>query len=281
MRLTALRPENPVAMMAAYGALRLLPGAQIRWEAEHPELRWDGDIVRTLADRLPERIQAPEVTLLNDPRDKNIGGIAGFRRLAEQIPHEWLSAYAAESSEGIVATDLLLLGGRHQFVTLAREILRALAGNDVAAKIEEALIGPWTYQDSALAWGWDAAVRLDASALPLEVTSAHKAGVLGAYWLAWESLPMWQLIGSHTVGMHREHRQWHWTYPTCAEWLSWPGLRALVVGLARMSDQELQSLGVRTWVAPVLATSQFGKELGLARTRIIGQKQAGSRKIQA
>lgn len=278
MRLTALRPENPVAMMAAYGALRLLPGAQIRWEDEHPELSWDGDILQALADRLPERMLAPEVTLLSDPRDKNIGGIAGYRRLADQIPHDWLSAYAAESSEGVVATDLLLLGGRHQFVSGAREILKGLASGDIAAKIEEALIGPWTYSDSALAWGWDAAIRLDASALPLEVSSAHKAGVLGAYWLAWESLPLWQMIGRRTVGMHREHRQWHWAYPTCAEWQSWQGLRALVMGLKRMPERELRSLGVRTWVAPVIGTSQFGKELGLARTLIKGQKPAGSRK---
>jgi hypothetical protein len=32
MKLTALRANNPVAVMAAYGALRLLPGARLRWD---------------------------------------------------------------------------------------------------------------------------------------------------------------------------------------------------------------------------------------------------------
>jgi len=80
MELTALRPENPVAVMAAYGALRLLPGARIRWAGSNPELHWDGDLVSALVDRLPERRAAPEVTALNDPRNKNIGSLPGKSR---------------------------------------------------------------------------------------------------------------------------------------------------------------------------------------------------------
>ena len=279
--LTALRPENPVAVMAAYGALRLLPGAELRWARTHPELRWDGEIIPALAQRLPERAAAPEVTLLDDPRDKNIGGVAGFRRLAEQIPHEWLGAYCSETERGIASTDLLLLSGGHRFVRAAREIMAALARTPVAQRIEEALIGPWAYQDEAQAWGWDAAVRPNPAALPMPTANAHKPGVLGAYWLAWESLPLWMMVGAHTVGMRREHGAWTWTYPTAAEWLSWHGLRALVLGVERLPDRERRALGVRTWAAPVMPTSQFGREFGMARTPSKAQTPVGSRLTQA
>lgn len=282
MKLTALRPENPVAMMAAYGALRLLPGARLRWCEAHPELDWEGDILYTLAERLPERLTAPEVMALSDPRDKHIGGVAGYRALAGKIPHEWLSAYAAETAEGIVGTDLELYGGRHKFVEAARKIMAALATCPVRAKIEEALVGPWRYEDAAQAWGWDAAARLNPAALPLEASNAHNPGVLGAYWLAWESLPLWQMVNGHTLGFTRKKGEgWYWHYPTCAEWLSWEGLKALVWGLARMKDRERRALGVRIWAAPVVETSQFGKELGLARTSSNRQKPGGSRQGQA
>jgi hypothetical protein len=282
MKLTALRPENPVAMMAAYGALRLLPGAMLRWPGIHPELRWEGDIVATLAARLPERRLAPELTALDDPRDKNIGGIEGFRALAEKIPHDWLGAYAAESPTGIVATDLLLFGGRHQFVDAARKIMKALTGCPVAEKLTEALVGPWRYADAAQAWGWDAAARQDSASLPMEVTAAHKPGVLGAYWLAWESLPLWPMVNGHTVGMvHERGEGWHWQYPTCSEWLSWEGIKALVLGLSQLSARERRALGVKVWTAPVLSTSQYGKELGLARTLIMDRAPGVSRMRQA
>lgn len=262
MELTALRPENPVAVMAAYGALRLLPGARIRWAGSNPELHWDGDVVSALVDRLPERRAAPEVTSLNDPRDKNIGGVAGYRQLAETIPHEWLTAMSVETAEGIVPTRLLLFSGNHKFVAAARDLLDALAKGDVEDRLCEALVGPWRYDTKAQAWGWDAASRDDTAAMAAAPSAAKKPGVPGAYWLAWESLPLWQMVNGRTVG----HEKRTWSYPTCAEWLSRDGLRALVLGWKQMPERELVAMGVRAWTAPILDTnSTGGKELGLAR----------------
>lgn len=262
MRLTALRANNPVAMMAAYGALRLLPGARLRWADADPELEWDGDIIADLAARLPGRRQSPEVNALDDPRDKNIGGVAGFRALASTIPTEWLIALAAEGPERVQHTNLLLMGGRHQFVVNAREIMDALGASDVEAKLREALIGPWTYGDRGLqAWGWDAAARIDAAASPKDVSGSPKFGVVGAYWLAWESLPFWPMINQRTVGMTRSA----WVYPTCGEWLDARGLQAMILGAGRMKERELTSLGIVRWSAAILKPSDYGKVLGWAR----------------
>lgn len=48
--MTGLRPENPIAWMAACGALRLLPGARLRWDGETPQLCYPGDPVADLAE---------------------------------------------------------------------------------------------------------------------------------------------------------------------------------------------------------------------------------------
>jgi hypothetical protein len=261
MKLTALRAHNPVQMMAAYGALRLLPGARLRWADAHPELDWDGDIVKELAARLPERRQAPEVTQLDDPRDSNIGGRAGFRALAKTIPGEWLLAYASEGPDGVLDSDLLLMGGRHRFVANARDIMDTLMGDGRERKLTEALRGPWPYADRGLqAWGWDAAARIDAASSPKDVSGTPKFGVAAAYWLAWESLPFWPMINRRTVGMRRDA----WVYPTCREWLDADGLRALILGAGRMKERERVSLGVTRWSSAILKPSDYGKVLGWA-----------------
>ena len=262
MKLTALRANNPVQVMAAYGALRLLPGAKLRWADANPELDWEGDLVKALAGQLPRRRQSPEVTALDDPRDSNIGGRAGFRSLANTIPGEWLIAYASEGPDGVQDTDLLLMGGRHRFVANAREVMDALANDELETKLREALLGPWTYADRGLqAWGWDAAARIDAASSPKDVSGTPKFGVAAGYWLAWESLPFWPMINRRTVGMTRDA----WVYPTCREWLDAEGLRALILALQRMKDRERQKMGVTRWSAAILKPSDYGKVLGWGR----------------
>ena len=63
MKLTALRANNPVAMMAAYGVTAAARGTAA-WDGTHPELDWKGDAAAHLASLLPARMQAPENALL-------------------------------------------------------------------------------------------------------------------------------------------------------------------------------------------------------------------------
>ncbi|MCP5229393.1 hypothetical protein [Accumulibacter sp.] len=259
MKLTALRPNNPVAVMAAYGALRLLPGARLRWDGPCPELEWKGDVIDQLAGRLQERLTAPEVNLIDDARA--IDGAAAYRQLGDHMPSEWLIAYAAETSTGLNRKGLRLLGGPHQFIANARRIMESLLKKDVRRKLQEGLLGPWRYEDKGLqAWGWDAAARIDAAAVPMNVSSADKFGVLGAYWLAWESLPFWPMVNGYTVGMAKHY----WVYPTCAEWLGAGGLRALILGAAGLHDREAQALGVTRWRSEKIVSGKMGAVLGWA-----------------
>jgi hypothetical protein len=287
MRLTGLRPENPVAVMAAYGALRLLPGALLRWDGTHPELRWDGDVIATLSNLVPERLQSPELNLIDHPRQKHIEKAGGYAAIAAQMPDEWLTAYAAETADGIAGTELSAYAGNYTMVRAVRTVVAALATSDIAERVSEALLGPWRYADigAGVALGWDANARQDRAVLAAEPKplGKDKPTILAANWLAWEAIPAWQMVNGQTPGIEGANgRAGHlkrWTYPTCAEWLSWDGLRALVGGWARMPGRELKAMGVRLWQSEIVGRKEGG-EFALARTVSGAKTQRDSRKTQ-
>ena len=271
LTLTGLWPNNPLAVMAAYGVLRLLPDATLSWAGAHPALACDGDPVARLAALLPERRQAPETTRFDKP-----DAITDYREGAAVIPSDWLLAYAAEGAEELARTNLKLLGGRHQFIVNAREIMTALTAQDAVARVREALLGPWHYERGLQAWGWDAAANIDTAASSKDGSSTPKYAALGAAWLAWESLPLWPMVNGRTLGWSKGMR-----YLTTDEAVGWHELRALLLGRDALSDREREALGVREWHAPRIATSQYGGVFGWAhpvpRTPSTGEKPGGSR----
>ena len=283
MQLTALRPENPVAVMAAYGLLRLLPTAQLRWAGLHPELRYDGDVIADLAAMLPARLQAPELTLMDDPREKHVLAAGGYAAIAQQMPHQWLSAYCCETADGLVGTGLIAYGGNYTLIRAVRDVVKALADADRMDRLDEALLGPWQYRDHAgVALGWDPGARQDSAALPSKPQRRDKPTVLAANWLAWEALPAWQMVNGRTPGIEPARKGKHnkrWTYPTCAEWLSWQGARALIIGRERMHQRELAAMGVRLWRTEIIDRTEGG-EYGLARTVSARNTPDGSKRTR-
>lgn len=258
IKLTGLQANNPLAVMAAYGVLRLLPEATLAWSDAHPELVCDGDPVKRLADLVSQRRQAPEVMLFDRPES-----ISDYRLAAEQMPTDWLIAFAAESdvdADKTLATDLKLLGGRHQFVRNARDVMDALISRGAAARIRNALVGPWHYEEGPQAWGWDAAANIDTAASSKPGTDTPKYVALGAGWLAWESLPLWPMVNGRTLQWERGLR-----YVTVGQRVGWHELLALMLGALSLGERERHALSIEEWFAPQLATSKFGSVLGWAR----------------
>lgn len=198
MKLKALLPENPIAWMAACGRLRLLPGARLRWQDGTSELRFDGDVVTTLASLVPERLASPEVQFrpklganMNDSAWQEI----------KTIPQTWALALGTQTASGMFCTNLKMRPGDHDMLGDTRSMLARLVKSDVPGKITEALQGPWRYEDTdCVAWGWDAAARVDAAAFGTKAEEAPKFGVLAAYWLGWEALPLFPMINGVTLG---------------------------------------------------------------------------------
>ena len=282
--LTGLRPENPIAWMAACGALRLLPGARLRWAGQTPELNCPSDPVAELVGMLPQRVAADEIRF-DHKLSANMDESA-WTDLRTLPPH-WLSALGAQTERGAQGSNLRMRSGGNQHpVRDALRMLQHLSRLDEDAcrdKVQEALFGPWRYEDAGLvAWGWDAAARVDAAGIGCKAEDLGKrgltSGVLAAYWLGWEALPLFPIVNGRTLGWHPSVGL---TYPTWQEWLDYPELRALMLGLARMRPREQAALGVRRWQAAFLRTDKTSGRLGwampIARTGIAAKSAGGSR----
>ena len=110
--------------------------------------------------------------------------------------------------------------------------------------------------------------------------NAPKVGVLGAYWLGWEALPLFPAIKGRTLGWSGGLR-----YPTWSEWLDYPDIRALLLGLDGLRAADRQALGVMIRFARYLQTHVSSGRLGWAsedpRTPSDGKRTGGSRHTQA
>ncbi|MBP6582231.1 MAG: hypothetical protein KA204_01980 [Chromatiaceae bacterium] len=278
MRLTGLQADNPIAWMAACGAARLLPGARLRWDGDIPELDYQGDPIAELAALPADRLDSPEVQF--KPKLGGNMNDAAWQAL-KQLPGEWALAYGSQTETGMSATSLKIRPGDYDMVSDARGVLKALTRCAIRDKVIEALVGPWRYEDAGcVAWGWDAAARIDSAAIGSKVENAPKLGVLGAYWLGWEALPLFPTINGRTLGWSGGLR-----YPTWSEWLDYPDIRALLLGLDGLRAADRQALGVMIRFARYLQTHVSSGRLGWAsvdpRTSSDGKRTGSSRHTQA
>jgi len=264
--------------MAACGATRLLPGARLRWDGDIPELDYPVDPIAALAALPAERLGSPEVQFM--PKLSGKMNDAAWKAL-KQLPGEWALAYGSQTETGMSATSLKIRPGDYDMVSDARRVLKALIRCDIRDKVNEALVGPWRYEDAdCVAWGWDAAARIDSAAIGSKVEYAPKVGVLGAYWLGWEALPLFPTINGRTLGWSGGLR-----YPTWSEWLDYPDIRALLLGLDGLRGADRQALGVKVRLARYLKTHASSGRLGWAsevpRTPSDEKMAGGSRHTQA
>lgn len=275
--LTALRPENPIAWMAACGVLRLLPGASLRWNHDGAELDYSGDLIADLAALPLQRLLSPE---LNLPHELKATMPAEAWADLRALPNDWSLAVACQVRPGLRVSHLKIAPGpaaSSDMIINARKVLTALVAKDIPDKLREALIGPWRYEDKKITgWGWDAAARVEAAYVAEVPENLTKWGVAGAYWLAWESLPLFPVIHGKTL---------HWdkglTYATWSPWLDWYDVKALMLGLDAMGRQDARALGLTTWAAKFLPTHQGTGRLcwaaPLARTPSDVKNAGGSR----
>lgn len=146
---------------------------------------------------------------------------------------------------------------------MARELAASLdprsakAGREaVGQKFREALLGPWRYTDDVASWGWDPATLRPGALTATDPAKTKMEGVAGAYWLAWESLPMFpQIPGAGTLGYVRRPSRWCWH--TWAEPLDAHAVAALMFrpeeALAlggRRYQWRRTSVGKYGWLAP-------------------------------
>jgi hypothetical protein len=211
-----LRAENPIGAMAAFGLLRvcsarpLFGEARLSWRSAqgawravlHTERRASMDelihTIRGVAGEVaarPEFNWAPEIKSANveDYRREAVSALAA--RDGEALA--WFAAFGSEfrSKDGVLEpTPFDMTVARQRFLADAVRLSELIRGpatvpRGPTASYQEALLGPWLYQDDQHSLGWDpVAMRLGAFTNK-EPSKMKNEGVRAAVWLAFQSLP--------------------------------------------------------------------------------------------
>lgn len=252
--LNALHGHTPIGFMAALGLLRIAPpGTQLSWHPTTQMAQLQGPSREALLDHLLQhmtgRSTSPELLLADDVRKFGADRFRAAYEQADEAEASWLRAWWREDGKdgNTTPTDLCLTGGPQRMIKMARELAQALdpgrkkgADKFVRVKFEEALFGPWRYEDDYASWGWDPATYRPGALTAAAPAGMKMEGVAGAYWLAWESQPLFPCIhGMGTLGFESRPRAWTWA--TWAEPLDLHAVRALM----RRPQEALALGGVR------------------------------------
>ena len=265
LELNPMQGHVPVGFMAAVGLLRVAPqGARLSWNPTSQTAELHGvereAILDHLVAHMAGRHQSSELQIADDVRKFDVEAFRAQYDAADESLAEWLRAWWREDGKDGKAetTDLCLTGGPQRMIKMARELAQDLdptrkkgAEKAVRAKFEEALFGPWRYADARASWGWDPATYRPGALTSDAPTSMKLAGVAGAYWLAWESQPLFPCLhGQGTLGF--EHRPRAWTWPTWAEPLDIHAVPALL-----RQPQEAPALGGKRYRSGIVFAGQI------------------------
>ena len=254
LELTALHGHTPIGFMAALGLLRIAPsGTRLGWSRVNQTAELQGltrdALLAHLLQHMTGRAAATELQLADDVRKFDVERFRFEYANADPALASWLRAWWREDGKDsksghATPTDLCLTGGPMRMIKRARELAMALepernrgADKWVVAKFEEALFGPWRYEDDFASWGWDPTTYRPGALTAKAPSEMKMEGVAAAYWLAWECQPLFPCIpGVGTLGF--EFRPRAWTWATWAESLDLHAVQALL-----RQPQEALALG--------------------------------------
>ena len=209
IHLTGLSADLPIAVMAAFGTLRVaqrveqLRGAKLSWEprgSSFTAVLWTP--VPCSAEELSAALLADVRATLNRPELSWSDTIKGATRtqFVEAIEKHgacdgWFAAFGSDlalRNEKIVPTPFDTTGGPQRFLAIFGNLIRSLSTETDSrslASFHEAIIGPWRYLENQHALGWDPnTIRLGAFT-HMDPSPMPKAAVRTAIMLAFESLP--------------------------------------------------------------------------------------------
>jgi hypothetical protein len=265
LELPGLQGHTPIGFMAGMGLLRIAPkGTRLSWNrlTQSAELHGieRGPLLDHLLHHMTGRADAPELQLADDVRKFSVDKFREHYELAEEPLASWMRAWWREDGKAgnTTPTDLCLTGGPQRLIKMARELARDLdpgrkkgADKFVLAKFEEALFGPWRYEDDYASWGWDPATYRPGALTARAPAEMKMEGVAGAYWLGWESQPLFPCIhGEGTLGFESRPRAWTWA--TWAEPLDLHAVTALM-----RQPQEALAIGGKRYRSGIVFAGQI------------------------
>jgi hypothetical protein len=304
--LTGLIGSNPLGALAAFGLLRVcseisdLMVSRLYWSRDLDGIPMD-DWVAVL--RVPNEIGRIELieNLVTHQKNRSFGVFEWSRdiRISPQEYHEILSENAeistlhdrldadyfaafgseivTDGSKGLVKpTAFHMTSGQQKFLENICKISTALRSGDACIKaFEEALFGPWRYEDRYHSLGWDPSTeRLYAYRYkdPSKKTRDDSPrSVIGAVWFAVESLPLFPTAASRgrleTTGFTTKKDGTKLIWPIWTRPISIDALRTLLMTSELTSGNKyLEALG-RRGVSVVYQAdrSEFGQGYAILR----------------
>lgn len=259
--LTGLEAGHPLKVMAAFGLLRLcdqlperLGRVALDWEGEglwRPVLLTESavskeELIESLLVAMKGRADAPEWTWADDLKVPVEEFSMRLRQAEADQGGAQLSSFLAAFSSDVVVNDrtqrtrptaLDMTGGQQRFLAMARDLAKSLdvmkirSDSDrqrIWASFQEALFGPWQYQEKVHSRGWDPTTEALYALRAKDPSKDDAMGVRAAVWLAHESMPLFPVVaasGRHrTVGFVGDFFCWPvWEGAVC-----WGTLQSLV-----------------------------------------------------
>jgi hypothetical protein len=256
INLQALRADNPLGAMAAFGCLRVvcrserLRGSKLGWKQDggsfHAVLHTDPRVtVDEFINILVEDVQRARDRAELMWADQIKGSTEElFRESASGASPEtaaWFAAFGSDLvlNEGaLVPTPFDMSVARQRFLADARVLMGALAepkgkkATSTSDSYREALFGPWLYRDDQHSLGWDPSTLKMGAFTFKAPTAMANAGVRAAVWLAFESLPLFPCVyqrGLATRSFFRpSKREAYLRWPIWAEPISLQELETLL-----------------------------------------------------
>ncbi len=288
IELTGLRINNPQAVFAALGLVRILNDrgwpVRLHWrETDHRAIlegcEWS-QLVEELTAYLNGREGAPELKWADSikklPR-------ARYRELMQQCDAReriWLEAYWYESwhgpqtknKDGLAKSRLDMTSGSIKFFAAVREIIPLLRKKPLERALEEALLQPWLNTDDCSNLGWDpGAIKDGATITGGKLEKIPHRGVMAAIWLAFETLPWFP--ARWLAGSRQEIR---WVLPHQPATAN--GIRLMLLAHPGLSVQELTAQGWSRWIARIGKNGKYSYLFSATRTWSDRQNPTGSRK---
>jgi hypothetical protein len=296
--LTGLYASNPLAALAAFGLLRAVSevdgftGAKLAWY-ETDDWQAILFVPRTilrqrLAEALAQRQEELDMSSISWSDDIRIDALDFRERLrqcavsasvTDRDLADRFTAYGSElatdGAKGLVKpTAFHMTSGQQRFLKGLMELAQGLRRNTRGA-FEEALFGPWRYQDEQHSMGWDPNTERMAALRHIAPTKEKAKSVRAAVWLAAEALPLFPTaavesprgVRLETTGFSRQRSEWRFRWPVWIQPVGLDTLRSLLsdpaIHAAALDTQSLQQRGI----VAVYQSAQyrFGQGYGIFR----------------
>ncbi len=154
-----------------------------------------------------------------------------------RILADWITAFCSDvvtdktKKQLVKPTAFYMVSGQQKFLKIISEIRESLHHNADSA-LQEALFGPWRYQDKFHSLGWDPASERLHALRHKAPSDEQPVSVRAAVWLAYESLPLFPTmrVGGRlkTVGFSQERTEEVLSWPIWKGFVSLNALRSLL-----------------------------------------------------